>query len=116
MWDEIVAFLAREWVGLLASIFVLVSFLFSNELKTRLINFVGCAIWVEYGFVVGAYSTSFMNGALIIVHIVKLTKMFIDKRKKNAEQEKTSQNGLQTESTAADKTDTADTNQQNTNK
>ena len=63
-------------------------FLFSNELKTRLINFVGCAIWVVYGFVVGAYSTSFMNGALIIVHIVKLTKMFIDKRKKNAEQEK----------------------------
>ena len=91
-------------------------FFFSNELKTRLINFVGCAIWVVYGFVVGAYSTSFMNGALIIVHIVKLTKMFIDKRKKNAEQEKTSQNGLQTESNAADKTDTADTNQQNTNK
>lgn len=81
MWEEIVAFLAREWVGLLASIFVLVSFLFSNELKTRLINFVGCVIWVIYGFVAGAYSTSFMNAALIIVHIVKLTKMALDKKK-----------------------------------
>ena len=34
----------KEGVGILASAFVLISFLFSNERKTRIINIVGAAI------------------------------------------------------------------------
>lgn len=81
MWEEILAFLSREWIGLLASVFVLISFLFSNELKTRIINLIGCIIWVVCGIVVKQYSISFMNSALIIVHIVKLVNMYMSKRK-----------------------------------
>lgn len=81
MWEQILEFLSREWIGLLASVFVLVSFLFSNELKTRIINLIGCIIWVICGIVVKQYSISIMNGALIIVHIVKLVKMGVANRK-----------------------------------
>ena len=81
MWEQVLEFLSREWIGLLASVFVLVSFLFSNELKTRIINLIGCIIWVICGIVVKQYSISIMNGALIIVHVVKLVKMFLAKRK-----------------------------------
>ena len=64
----------KEGVGILASAFVLISFLFSNERKTRIINIVGAAIFV-------VYATSVMNGALIVVHIVKLTKEHMAKKK-----------------------------------
>lgn len=71
----------KEGIGILASAFVLVSFLFSNERKTRIINIVGAAIFVVYGLILPAYATSVMNGALIIVHIVKLSKEHIAKKK-----------------------------------
>ena len=71
----------KEGVGILASAFVLISFLFSNERKTRIINIVGAAIFVVYGIILHAYATSVMNGALIVVHIVKLTKEHMAKKK-----------------------------------
>lgn len=79
--------LQNEWLGIVASLFILASFLTSNQVKTRIINFVGCVVFVVYGFLLPAYSTAFMNMAMIIVHIVFLAKYFI-KRKK----EKTTQN------------------------
>ncbi len=39
-----------EWVGYLASFAVLVSFLMKNIKKLRLVNMVGCALFVAYGF------------------------------------------------------------------
>lgn len=80
----------KEGVGILASVFVLVSFLFSNERKTRIINIVGAAIFVAYGLILPAYATSVMNGALIIVHIVKLVQSA--KQAKNARNKEDSEN------------------------
>ena len=73
--------LKNEWLGLIASAVVLISFLFSNQIKTRIINMVGCVVFVVYGMLLPAYSTAFMNFALLIVHIVFLTKHFIKRRK-----------------------------------
>ena len=73
--------LQNEWLGLVASAIVLISFLFSNQIKTRIINMVGCVVFVVYGLLLPAYSTAFMNFALLIVHIVFLTKYFVKKRK-----------------------------------
>ena len=78
--------LKNEWLGLLASAFILVSFLTNNQIKTRLINMVGCIIFVVYGFLLPAYSTAFMNGALFIVHIVYLTKDYLKAKKEKSEQ------------------------------
>ena len=85
--------LKNEWLGIVASAFVLVSFLTSNQIKTRIINSVGCLIFVIYGLILPAYSTAFMNAALLIVHAVALTKYFMKKRKdKNPENKETEEN------------------------
>lgn len=81
-----IEFLQNEWLGLVASIVVLISFLTSNQIKTRIINMVGCVIFVIYGLVLPAYSTAFMNFALLIVHIVFLTKYTIKRRKEKQSQ------------------------------
>ena len=84
-WDSVGQFFKNEWLGLIASAFILVSFLTRNQTKTRLINLVGCVAFVVYGFLIKAYSTSIMNAALIIVHIVYLVKDF-QKSKQGKEQ------------------------------
>ena len=102
-----VDFLKNEWLGLLASAFILVSFLTTNQTKTRLINMVGCVIFVVYGFILPAYSTAFMNGALFIVHVVYLTKDFLKARKQKSEQpqvaEEATQEGEPTSAETSDK-------------
>ena len=83
-------FMKDEWLGLLASAIVLVSFLMTNQIKTRLINMVGCVAFVIYGILLPSYSTAIMNGGVFIVHIVFLTKHFLKIRKeKNAVKDQT---------------------------
>lgn len=89
--------LKNEWLGIVASAFILVSFLFTKQTITRLINMVGCIIFVIYGLLLPTYSTAFMNGALFIVHIVYLVKDYLARKKTkdateiNTEQNETSQ-------------------------
>lgn len=85
-WISVGEFFKNEWLGLIASAFILVSFLTTNQTKTRLINMVGCVAFVVYGFLIKAYSTSIMNGALFIVHIVYLTKEFKKRKQEKSEQ------------------------------
>ena len=71
----------NEWLGIVASLFVLISFLMTNQVWIRLINMVGCVAFIVYGILLPAYSTAFMNFALLIVHIVYLTRYFVKKNK-----------------------------------
>ena len=76
-----VEILQNEWLGIIASAIVLVSFLTTNQIKTRIINSVGCVVFVIYGLMLPAYSTAFMNIAMLAVHTVFLTKHFIKRHK-----------------------------------
>lgn len=73
--------LKSEWLGIVASVCILVSFLTSNQIKTRIINSVGCIVFVMYGILLPAYSTAFMNAAMLVVHMVFLIKYFRKRRK-----------------------------------
>ncbi len=66
-----------EIIGTVASLLILVSFLFNDEKKIRLTNIVGAAVFVVYGLLINAFSIWFLNGALIIIHIYKLSKQRI---------------------------------------
>ena len=99
-----VEILQAEWLGALASAFVLFSFLTRNQTRIRLINMVGCAIFVVYGCLLPSYSTAFMNGSLFIVHCVYLIKDYL-----KAKKEKTEKQQPETAEDAAT-TDTADDN------
>lgn len=63
-----------EWLGLLAAALVLVSFLMKNERQIRLVNIVGACVFVVYGLCIHSASVWLMNGALVVVHVLKLTK------------------------------------------
>ena len=107
-----VEFLKNEWLGLVASLVVLISFLMTNQIKTRIINMVGCIVFVIYGLLLPTYSTAFMNGAVFIVHVVFLIKHFVNLRKEkmkkiesekeaNTEQETTTEEKPNTEQEAS---------------
>lgn len=79
--QSFVEILKNEWLGLIASGFVLISFLMTDQVWIRIINMAGCVAFVVYGIILPSYATVFMNGAVFIVHIVYLTKYFVKKRK-----------------------------------
>ncbi len=74
-----------EAVGILASLFVFVSFFWSNEKLTRIINMAGCAVFVVYAVLIGSISVGVMNGACLILHVVKLIKMHSKSKNNKAE-------------------------------
>lgn len=63
-----------EIVGIIGTLFVLLSFLMKDLKKVRIINIIGAVLFVVYGVLINAYSTWILNGVLIIIHIIFLTK------------------------------------------
>lgn len=62
-----------DWIGYVASAIVFISFL-NKEVKTiRLINMVGAAVFVVYGFLLtNAYPLIAFNSGIIILHLYHL--------------------------------------------
>ena len=63
-----------EIIGLIASVFVLISFIPKDIKLIRCINIVGCIVWIIYGILIGALSVWLMNLLVMIVHIYHLIK------------------------------------------
>ena len=63
-----------EIIGLLGTLFVLLSFLMKDLKKVRIINIIGAVLFVVYGVLINAYSTWILNGVLIIIHIIFLVR------------------------------------------
>ena len=63
-----------EILGTIASIFVLISFLFNDEQKIRLVNIIGALMFVVYGLLKGAFSVWFLNIILIAIHLIKFSE------------------------------------------
>ena len=82
-----VEILKNEWLGIVASAFVLISFLMTKQTWIRIINIIGCVVFVVYGLILPAYSTAFMNAALIVVHVVYLTRDAVKARKSKQQQQ-----------------------------
>ena len=73
-----------EAVGIVASLFVFLSFFWSNEKRTRIINMVGCFVFVVYALLIGSLSVMIMNAACLVLHIVKLVQMHNKAKKDNS--------------------------------
>ncbi len=65
----------NEIIGIAATIFILIGFLFSGEKKIRVLNIVGAMLYIVYGILIGSESNIILNAALIIIHIMKLCRM-----------------------------------------
>lgn len=64
-----------EIFGLCGTTLILIGFLSNSEKKIRLFDMAGSLLFVIYGALIGAYSNVILNGTLIIIHIVKLSRM-----------------------------------------
>lgn len=64
-----------ELLGILASLLVLISFLFKSEFKIRIVNIAGAIMFVIYGFLISSFSVQLLNFILVIVHIRRLKQL-----------------------------------------
>lgn len=73
-----------EIIGLLGTVFVLISFFMKDVKKIRCVNIIGAILFVIYGAIINAVATWILNGVLVVVHIVFLIK---DKQNKSNQKE-----------------------------
>lgn len=72
---EILGTSITEWIGYLASTFLLLSFTMKHVVKLRIINSVGCALFVVYGLMLQiAWPVVITNGAIFFVNMYYLLK------------------------------------------
>ena len=67
----------QEIIGWIATIIILVSFLYSG-VKLRIINFFGALTWVFWGLMMGTWNVIILNVLIMVIHSYKLYKMRID--------------------------------------
>lgn len=65
-----------EILGYVASVVVLISILVSNVKMFRWINLIGAATFSIYGFLIGAVPVGVMNGAIALIDVYYLVKMY----------------------------------------
>ena len=63
-----------EWIGYMASLGVLVSFLMSNMKTLRIISIIGCALFVTYGLLIDSVPIIITNGTIILINLYYLLK------------------------------------------
>ena len=61
-----------EWVGYAASIFIVLSLTMTNIVRLRIINTIGCILFVIYGVVVGALPVVLSNAAIVLINLYNL--------------------------------------------
>ncbi len=74
---EILGISGTEWVGYLASLFVLLSFLMRNIITLRYVNSIGCLFFVAYGILLESWPVIITNVAIVCVNVYYL---FIKKK------------------------------------
>jgi len=74
---EILGVSGTEWIGYLASLFVLLSFLMRNITTLRYVNSVGCLFFVAYGILLDSWPVIITNVAIVLVNAYYL---FINKK------------------------------------
>ena len=71
---EILGVSVTEWVGYAASLGVLVSFLMKDIKVLRIVNSVGCGLFVAYGLMLGSIPIILTNVAILFVNAYYLLK------------------------------------------
>lgn len=64
-----------EWIGYAASVLIVISLIMTSVVKLRIVNTAGCALFVFYGFVVGAYPVAISNLLIVLINLYHLYKL-----------------------------------------
>jgi hypothetical protein len=58
-----------EWIGYLASLVVLISFLMKNIVRLRIINIAGCLLFIWYGYLLAiSWPIIITNAAIVLIN------------------------------------------------
>jgi len=68
-----------EWVGYLASVVLMISFLMKNINKLRIINSIGAVLFIVYGFMLSSWPVIITNAFILGVNVYYLSKHFSQK-------------------------------------
>jgi len=72
---EIAGIPLTEWIGYVASLGILISFLMKDIRKLRLINTAGCLLFAVYGFLLDiSWPIVITNVAIVIINLFYLMK------------------------------------------
>lgn len=67
--------MSYEFIGIIATMLILVGFLSNSEKKIRLFDMAGAILFILYGALIGSLSNILLNGILVIIHIIKLRRL-----------------------------------------
>ena len=73
--------MSNEILGILATLFILVAFLQSGELRIRIFDSIGATLFILYGLLIHSFSTVLLNSILIIIQGIKVFQYYNDDRK-----------------------------------
>lgn len=71
-----------ELIGLVSTLFVLISFLFNDIKLIRVLNMLGSILFVVYGILLGSLSVWILNGCLVFVHLYYILKYLKESKEK----------------------------------
>jgi hypothetical protein len=63
-----------EILGWIATAVVLLSFTVQDMRKLRIVNLVGCFLWIGYGFILMSKPVIFVNISIAVIHAYWLIK------------------------------------------
>lgn len=69
-----------EYLGYLASVFLVLSLMMTNVTKLRWLNLAGCICFTIYGVMIQAWPVAFTNALLAIVNIYHLIKLVKERK------------------------------------
>ena len=75
---EILGVAVVEWIGYLASLIILISYITKNITTLRVIGTVGCILFVAYGAVIESWPLVITNATIVLINLYYI---FIKKKK-----------------------------------
>ena len=64
-----------EILGIVASLFIILAFLFKDVRIIRILDTVGALLYVIYGILINSWSNIFLNTVLILIQIYRLIEL-----------------------------------------
>lgn len=85
---ELLNFDYAELIGTIGSVIVLISMCFNVEkpignLILRVLNWVGCFVYIYYGILISSISVLMLNAILLVVDSYYLVKLLVNWKKNN---------------------------------
>lgn len=69
-----------EWIGYAASAVIAISLLMTSLVKLRIINSVGCLLFVIYGLILHAYPVAVANLIVVFINLYHLYKLNMENK------------------------------------